>query len=180
MHCNLLYPGFPPLSQTNPIPRSTDFRLPTLLPGWFHRTFCTLRRAEDRWGPNSAKPKQHPIWRSLPYHIGFLPLGMDHGPGKGIEIHSRSVRHEQPATQDDGTSLPDTCTQEPSLETSGQSTDCPGFGTGGTIRLARGGDTCGHVHVVHVPHPMPHMKPYAIRELVKFLKERGYESPDVS
>ncbi len=38
----------------------------------------------------------------------------------------------------------------------------------------------GHVHVVHVPHPVPHMKPYAIRELVKFLKERGYESPDVS
>ena len=34
--------------------------------------------------------------------------------------------------------------------------------------------------MVHVPHPVPHMKPYAIRELVKFLKERGYESPDVS
>lgn len=37
-----------------------------------------------------------------------------------------------------------------------------------------------HVHVVHVPHPAPHMKPYAVRELVKFIKECGYESPDVS
>ncbi len=39
---------------------------------------------------------------------------------------------------------------------------------------------CGHVYVMHVPHPDPHLKPYAVRQPAQFLKDLGYEPSDLS